>query len=59
MFYIVTELFVFLLSQINFFVQESNSIFRVTGGELFDKIVEVGNYTEKDAAILVEKVIPP
>jgi len=29
----------------------------VTGGELFDKIVELGNYTEKDAAILVTKMV--
>jgi len=29
----------------------------VTGGELFDKIVEVGNYSEKDAALLVQKMV--
>ena len=29
----------------------------VTGGELFDKIVEVGNYSEKDAAVLVQKML--
>eukprot|EP01100_Stratorugosa_tubuloviscum_P000389 TRINITY_DN1084_c0_g1_i1.p1 TRINITY_DN1084_c0_g1~~TRINITY_DN1084_c0_g1_i1.p1 ORF type:complete len:295 (-),score=67.79 TRINITY_DN1084_c0_g1_i1:822-1706(-) len=29
----------------------------VTGGELFDKIVEKGNYTEKDAAQLVIKIV--
>jgi serine/threonine protein kinase len=32
-------------------------IFSVTGGELFDKIVEVGNYSEKDAAVLVQKML--
>lgn len=29
----------------------------VTGGELFDKIVELGQYTEKDAAVLVSKMV--
>jgi len=29
----------------------------VTGGELFDKIVELGSYSEKDAAILVCKMV--
>jgi len=29
----------------------------VTGGELFDKIVEKGSYTEQDAAQLVFKII--
>lgn len=29
----------------------------VTGGELFDKIVEKGSYTEKDAAVLVVKMV--
>jgi len=29
----------------------------VTGGELFDKIVELGSYSEKDAAILVAKIV--
>jgi len=29
----------------------------VTGGELFDKIVELGNFSEKDAAILVTKIV--
>jgi calcium/calmodulin-dependent protein kinase I len=29
----------------------------VTGGELFDKIVEIGNYTEADAAKLVHKML--
>ena len=30
---------------------------RVTGGELFDRIVERGNYTEKDASQLVEQIL--
>ncbi len=29
---------------------------RVTGGELFDRIVEKGSYTEKDAADLIRQV---
>jgi calcium/calmodulin-dependent protein kinase I len=29
----------------------------VTGGELFDKIVELGQYSEKDAAVLVAKMV--
>ena len=30
---------------------------RVTGGELFDRIVEKGSYTEKDAAYLIRQVL--
>src|SRR5205085_1216835 len=29
----------------------------VTGGELFDKIIEKGCYTEKEAAVLVQKIV--
>ena len=29
----------------------------VSGGELFDRIVEKGSYTEKDASILIKKVV--
>lgn len=29
----------------------------VTGGELFDKIVEKGQYTEKDASVIVKKIL--
>ena len=32
------------------------SLSRVTGGELFDRIVEKGSYTEKDAADLIKQV---
>jgi calcium/calmodulin-dependent protein kinase I len=32
-------------------------LFRVTGGELFDRIVEKGSYTEKDAADLIKQVL--
>ena len=35
------------------------SICRVTGGELFDRIVEKGSYSEKDAADLIKQVKPP
>ena len=29
----------------------------MTGGELFDRIVEKGNYTEKDASELIKQVL--
>lgn len=32
-------------------------IHRVTGGELFDRIVEKGSYTEKDASHLIRQVL--
>ena len=32
------------------------SLFSVTGGELFDRIVEKGSYSEKDAADLIKQV---
>ena len=32
-------------------------IFRVTGGELFDRIVEKGNYTEKDASEAIKSIL--
>jgi hypothetical protein len=28
-----------------------------TGGELFDRIIEVGQFTEKDAAIVVQQML--
>jgi hypothetical protein len=31
-------------------------LLRVTGGELFDRIVEKGSYSEKDAADLIKQV---
>ena len=34
----------------------SEFIFSVTGGELFDRIVEKGSYSEKDAADLIKQV---
>lgn len=30
---------------------------RVTGGELFDRIVEKGSYTEKDASDLIRQIL--
>lgn len=33
------------------------TVCRVTGGELFDRIVEKGSYTEKDAADLIRQVL--
>lgn len=32
-------------------------VYRVTGGELFDRIVEKGSYTEKDASDLIRQVL--
>jgi len=29
----------------------------VTGGELFDRIVEKGNYTERDASLLIKQIL--
>lgn len=29
----------------------------VTGGELFDRIVEKGSYTEKDASLLIKQIL--
>ena len=28
-----------------------------TGGELFDRIIEVGQFTEKDAALVVQQML--
>lgn len=33
------------------------SFYRVTGGELFDRIVQKGSYTEKDASNLIKQVL--
>lgn len=33
------------------------SFYRVTGGELFDIIVQKGSYTEKDASNLIKQVL--
>ena len=30
---------------------------RVTGGELFDRIIAKGSYTEKDASILTHQIL--
>ena len=29
----------------------------MTGGELFDRIVEKGSYTEKDASLLIKQIL--
>lgn len=49
------------------FIRESSVVFRnksassvfssVSGGELFDRIVEKGFYTEKDASALIKQVL--
>lgn len=38
-------------------VNVSLNYVRVTGGELFDRIVEKGSYTEKDASGLIRQVL--
>ena len=35
----------------------STLLCRVTGGELFDRIVDKGSYTEKDASDLVRQIL--
>ena len=60
--YIVKYRYIHILYKILFIVLFINNvvfcfIFRVTGGELFDRIVEKGSYTEKDAADLIKQVL--
>jgi serine/threonine protein kinase len=47
--------------QLHEMMEEDNKIFfvmeLVTGGELFDRIVEKGSYTEEDAQVLVRKIV--
>lgn len=45
----------YILCMLNF--NEYFNVFRVTGGELFDRIVEKGSYTEKDASDLIRQVL--
>lgn len=40
-----------------FILQWVDVFFRVTGGELFDRIVQKGSYTEIDAAHLIRQVL--
>ena len=42
---------------LSFYFSPSHDDSRVTGGELFDRIVEKGSYTEKDAADLIKQVL--
>ena len=37
--------------------ESRNVYFRVQGGELFDRIVEKGSYTEKDASELIKQIL--
>ena len=32
-------------------------LYRVSGGELFDRIVEKGSYTEKDASEIIKQIL--
>lgn len=45
------------MGSLTHFLPLSDPIFRVTGGELFDRIVEKGSYTEKDASGLIRQVL--
>ena len=38
-------------------ILERNFILRVTGGELFDRIVAKGSYTEKDASKVLRQIL--
>lgn len=49
--------FIFLTANTSFFFVPVICFSRVTGGELFDRIVEKGSYTEKDAADLIKQVL--
>lgn len=56
--YFVMELYVFT-HLCNFLLLPTHLLlgYRVTGGELFDRIVEKGSYSEEDAKILVRKIV--
>ena len=41
---------------LHYHLHNTHFITRVTGGELFDRIVEKGSYSEKDAADLIKQV---
>lgn len=48
----------FVLSSFFFnLCQNSNTSCRITGGELFDKITEIGAYSEQTAAQLVTNIV--
>lgn len=37
--------------------QHARNLCRINGGELFDRIVEKGSYTEKDASNLIRQIL--
>ena len=49
------ELLIFIIMALIFFF--FCFVFRVTGGELFDRIVEKGSYTEMDASFLTKQIL--
>lgn len=49
--------FIIVIIFINIFLCSNLCGTRVTGGELFDKIVEKGSYTESEASQLVRKIV--
>lgn len=36
---------------------DQNNLSRINGGELFDRIVEKGSYTERDASNLIKQIL--
>ena len=57
--YLVMELYGYygVIIKVLVFMVFFFTIFRVTGGELFDRIVEKGSYTEKDASYLIKQIL--
>lgn len=54
---ICLESIIFAVFHANSFLINQSDVFRVTGGELFDRIVEKGSYTERDASALIKQIL--
>lgn len=55
--YLVMELYVSLSLCLFILIPFSRLLCSVTGGELFDEIMGRGNFVEKDAAVIVQKIL--